>query len=185
MPSRGGTTRGVGARGFTLLEILIVLTILAVLTGTVVLGFGGGSAERDLKGAAQRMALRMELARQRALQRNREWGIYVRADDYAFAEYDPEEASWIEQTDRAFDQNDLPERVALRLRTEGVGQLPFAENDEDTPQIIVFSSGEITPFTVRLEPDWDTAPWLVESDGLARIEAVREGEVAPRGRGRS
>ncbi|MEE8079151.1 MAG: type II secretion system minor pseudopilin GspH, partial [Pseudomonadales bacterium] len=107
-------------RGFTLLEILIVITIVGILTGTVILGFTGADAEQDLKGSAQRMAVRVELARQRALQRNREWGIYVRPDSYVFAEYDPRQQAWVEQEERPFKQSDIPELVELRLKTEGV-----------------------------------------------------------------
>ncbi|MCZ6711740.1 MAG: type II secretion system minor pseudopilin GspH [Gammaproteobacteria bacterium] len=161
-------------RGFTLLEILIVITIVGVLTGTVILGFTGADAEQDLKGAAQRMALRVELARQRALQRNREWGIYIRADAYVFAEYDPREQAWIELEERPFKQSDIPALVELRLQTEGVGELPFADGG-NTPQIIVFSSGEITPFTIYLLPDWNSVAWLVTSDGISRTSAQREG----------
>lgn len=161
-------------RGFTLLEILIVITIVGILTGTVILGFTGADAEQDLKGAAQRMALRVELARQRALQRNREWGIYIRADAYVFAEYDPREQAWIELEERPFKQSDIPALVELRLQTEGVGELPFADG-ENTPQIIVFSSGEITPFTIYLLPDWNSVGWLVTSDGISRTSAQREG----------
>ena len=82
-----------GNSGFTLLEILVVMTIVAILTGTVILGFTGTSVEQDLKGAAQRMAMRVELARQQALQRNREWGIFIRDDGYEFAEFDPDQGA--------------------------------------------------------------------------------------------
>ncbi len=164
-------------RGFTLLEVLVVVVIVGILTGTVILGFTGADMEQELKGAAQRLAVRVELARQHALQRNREWGIYVRDESYAFAELDPETGSWIERSGRPFDQEDLPDAIRLRVATEGVGELPFADG-EDLPQIVVFSSGEITPFTIMLEPDWDTIPWLVSSDGLSRAAASREGDDA-------
>ena len=162
-------------RGFTLLEILLVIAIVGILSGTVILGFTGADAEQELKGAAQRLAVRVELARQQALGRNREWGIYVEADAYRFAEFDPETRKWNERQGRPFEQRDLPPQTGLRLETEGVGQLPFAD-DEDLPQIIVFSSGEITPFTIFIEPDWDTERWLVSSDGISRVKANREGD---------
>jgi general secretion pathway protein H len=165
------------SRGFTLLEILLVIAIVGILSGTVILGFTGADAEQELKGAAQRLALRVELARQQALGRNREWGIYVEADAYRFAEFDPETRTWNERQGRPFEQNDLPAQTGLRLETEGVGQLPFADG-KDLPQIIVFSSGEITPFTIFIEPDWDTERWLVSSDGISRVKANREGDSA-------
>ena len=161
---------------FSLLEVLVVLTILAILTGTVMLSFTGADANQGLKGAAERLALRVELARQRSLTRNREWGIYVEEDGYRFAEFDPDEAVWVEQIARPFDQNDLPERVELSLELEEYDSLPFDEDDA-LPQIIVFSSGEITPFTILLEPEWKAPAWLVTSDGLAPAAANREGDL--------
>ncbi len=165
-----------GPRGFTLLEVLVVITILAVLTATVMLSFTGADRRQALKGAAERVAQRVEMARQRSLTRNREWGIYVEADTYRFAEFDPEQGAWIRQTGRPFDRDDLPDGVRLSLDVEEYDSLPFDEDDE-LPQIVIFSSGEITPFRLRIEPEWRAASWWVESDGLARAEAVTEGEA--------
>ena len=158
--------------GFSLLEILVVLTILAVLTGTVMLSFTGAESEQALKGAAERMAMRIELARQHSLTRNREWGIYVEEAEYRFAEFDPEQRVWTEMVQRPFNETDLPDLVSLDLDLEEYDSLPFDEEDE-LPQILIFSSGEITPFTLLLEPEWETNPWMVTSDGLARVEAAR------------
>lgn len=162
-------------RAFTLLEILVVLTILAVLTGTVMLAFTGADAEQGLKGAAERLALRVEFARQRSLTRNREWGVYVEEDAYRFAEFDPDDGIWVVQVGRPFNQNDLPALVTLALDLGEFEGLPFTD-DEDLPQIVIFSSGEITPFTIELLPEWRTEPWRVSSDGLSRVEAFREGD---------
>ena len=164
------------AAGFTLLEVLVVLTILAVLTGTVMLAFTGADQEQNLRGAAERLAMRIELARQHALTRNREWGIYVEADTYHFAEFDPEQSIWVKQTGRPFDRPDLPALVSLSLDLEEFDSLPFDEND-DLPQILIFSSGEITPFRLLLEPEWRALPWALTSDGLSQVEASRDDEA--------
>ena len=161
------------ASGFSLLEILVVLTVLAILTGTVMLSFTGADAEQALKGSAERMAMRIELARAHSLTRNREWGIYVEDDTYWISEFDPEQRTWVEQTGRPFDDDDLPDLVGLSLDLEEYDTLPFEEEDE-LPQILIFSSGEITPFTILLEPEWQAAPWRVTSDGLAQVSAARD-----------
>jgi general secretion pathway protein H len=163
--------------GFTLLEILVVIVIVGILTGTVIFSFTGADAEQRLKGAAHNLAARVELARQHALQRNREWGIYIERDSSRFAEFDQESGKWVVRENRPFAQSSLPDAVELRLKTEGVGELPFADG-KDLPQIVVFSSGEVTPFTIYLEPDWDTLRWLVSSDGISRVAAEREGDSA-------
>jgi general secretion pathway protein H len=168
-------TAGLNTAGFTLLEILVVMVIVGILTGTVIFSFTGADAEQRLKGAAHNLAGRVELARQHALQRNREWGIYIERDSYRFAEFDLDTGKWLVRENRPFAESGLPDAVVLQLKTEGIGELPFADG-KDLPDIVVFSSGEVTPFTLYLEPDWDTLPWLVSSDGISRVAAHREGD---------
>ncbi len=158
--------------GFTLLELLVVVVLVAILTGTVILGFTGADAEQRLRGSASQLAYTIEMARQYALQRNREWGLYVEPDGVRFAEFDPDERVWQDQTQRPFGSLELMENLELRVESEGLEALSSAER-EDLPQVILFSSGEVTPFTVYLEPGWDTPVWQVRSDGISRTEAIR------------
>ncbi len=159
--------------GFTLLELLVVVTLVAILTGTVILGFTGADQEQRLRGAAEQLAQRMELARQYALQRNREWGVYVDADSVRFAEFDPEQDTWVEQARRPFATLELPANVRLEAESEGLDQLPESERDR-LPKVILFSSGEVTPFTISLMPDWESSPWQLSSDGLSKIDVQRK-----------
>ena len=158
--------------GFSLLELLVVIAIVGILTGTVILGFTGADLEQYLKGEADRFAIRVELARQHALQRNREWGIYVEEGGYRFAEFDPERGVWLERNQRPFNAVTPYDTITLRVETEG-DALPTT-GVKDLPQIIVFSSGEITPFNLYFEPGWDSARWVVQSDGLSSATAERE-----------
>ncbi len=170
-------------RGFTLIEILVVVLIIGVLASVVTLSFTGGNLEQELRGEAERAALRLELARSNALQRNREWGLVVEEGGYRFLELDPHNAAWVEQTERPLRAVDMPANVRLRLETEGF-ELPQLENneaaddDDETrglePNLIIFSSGELTPFTLTLQPQWESVPWKVASDGLSRVRAERD-----------
>ena len=163
------------AGGFTLLELLVVLVIFLVLTGTVVLGFTGADEEQELRGMAERIGARIELARQYSLQRNREWGVFVESGSYRFAELDTAQGQWVNQAYRPFVADGLTPRIAFRVQIEGFDREQFGVDDEDLPNIILFSSGEVTPFKWYLDPAWDAPPWVVSSDGLAEARIDRDG----------
>lgn len=165
-----GSSRRSG--GFTLLELLVVISLAAILTGTVILGFTGADSEQRLRGSADQLAYTVEMARQYALQRNREWGVYVEREELSFAEFDPEQGEWVVQTQRPFGTFDLMANVELRVESEGLERLS-SDDRESLPKVILFSSGEVTPFTLHLEPQWDTQPWTVMSDGISRTRAAR------------
>ena len=178
------------ARGFTLLEILVVVAIIGVLASVVTLSIGSGNLEQELRGEAERAALRIELARSNALQRNREWGLLVEDRRYQFVELDPIAARWNVHGAEPLGLIPMPSGISLRLETEGF-QLPVlgdenedARDDDDEekpllPNLLVFSSGEVTPFTLSFVPEWDAEPWQVSSDGLSRVTAARDEVIAP------
>lgn len=162
------------AGGFTLLELLVVMIIFAILTGTVVLGFTGADEEQELHGMAQRIGARLELARQYSLQRNREWGVFVESDNYRFSEMDSRQGQWIEQAYRPFAADGANPRISFRVEVEGFDREQFGVSDKDLPDIIVFSSGEVTPFKWYLDPAWDAPAWVVSSDGLSESVVDRD-----------
>ena len=162
------------ASGFTLLELLVVMVVFLVLTGTVVLGFTGADEQQELRGMAERIGGRIELARQYSLQRNREWGVFVESDSYRFAELDTGQGQWVEQAYRPFVADGLTPRIAFRVEIEGFDREQFGVSDEELPNIILFSSGEVTPFRWYVEPAWDAQPWIVSSDGLSESRIARD-----------
>ena len=163
-----------GACGFTLLELLVVMVMFLVLTGTVVLGFTGADEEQEIRGMAERIGARVELARQYSLQRNREWGVFVEPDSYRFTELDTGQGQWVDQVHRPFRADGLTRRISFRVEIEGFDREQFGVDDEELPHIILFSSGEVTPFRWYLDPAWDAPSWVVSSDGLEEARIERE-----------
>ena len=161
------------ATGFTLVELLIVVVIVGVLAGVVVLGFVGSDREQNLRTEAERIAALIELARDEALQRNEEWGLVVDDDGYGFRVFDELERRWAEVDERPFQPRTV-EDIRLHVRVDDLDVLKLGKAKRRRPELIIFSSGEQTPFEIELEPSWETTPWIVSSDGLARTQARRE-----------
>jgi general secretion pathway protein H len=161
--------------GFTLIELLVVIAIVAVLAGMIGTSFIGGGQTQAMEGFALRMAQRMELARDRALQRNREWGLYIEEAGYQFAEFNEVTQTWDPYTQRPFNAEAYAKQVQMSAQVEEYQGQTDAEEDS-LPEIILFSSGEVTPFTLTLKST--TVPeliWILDSDGFTRIKARRQG----------
>ena len=156
--------------GFTLVETLVVMVIIAVLAGAVAFNFVGADRERNLRTEVERLGALIELARVQSLQRNEEWGVTLSPDGYAFKVYEAENAAWKAVDDRPFQSRTL-DTATLTVKVESF-ELPESARKE-VPAIVVLSSGELTPFEIQITPKWQSPPWILASDGLSRTEARR------------
>ena len=189
--SRGG--------GFTLLEILLVITIVGILASVVVLGATDVGRHRSIQAEAERLALAVELARTEALHRNEIWGLAVAPNTYQFLQYDDTTTSWSNVERRPFTATPVPEDIQLSVSTAFVdlaangdearrvgrgsdigpgdrfaesGQRPDGESP--APAIAIYPGGEVTPFEIVVSAG-DSAPaWIARSDGIQRTEAMLE-----------
>ena len=93
------------ARGVTLLELLIVLSIMAVVAAMVVPIFTGGVSTAELKGAAREVAAGLRLARSEALATRKETRVVL----------DLEQRSFVVERDAR--TRALPRQIELKLFT--------------------------------------------------------------------
>ncbi len=182
--------------GFTLLELLLVMTIIGILAGTLTLAMSDAGQRQRVQAEAERVALAIELARTEALTRNEIWGLAVSPTGYAFQTYDPAADSWHVLDEAPFQPREAEDgllfaiRANLEQRTEAVenGDAPppfLAREDDDArsaaefPSIAILPGGEITPFEVVVSSG-DLPPWSAVSDGIARVRAEPQGAPEPR-----
>ncbi|MEK8080854.1 type II secretion system minor pseudopilin GspH [Pseudomonas sp. XK-1] len=168
----------VGSRAFTLIELLVVLVILGSLIGLTVLSLGIVGPGRELHSEAERLAGLIGVLAEEAVLDNREYGLLLSPDSYQVLRYDSLTLSWQALPGKP---HRLPAWAELSVELEGAAlALPLpedkAEGDEGVallPQLLLLSSGEMSPFRLRLaERRADGLRLLLSSDGfrLPRVE---------------
>lgn len=134
------------SHGFTLIEILVVVVIVGVLAVALTLAVAG-NAERQLADEAERFRALLAHACGQAELSGREIGAVLDANGYAFRRLDGSE--WRELAEGELRARRWPN--ALRLALERGGRpLELATPERPAPQLVCFSSGELTPFVLTL-----------------------------------
>ena len=166
-------------KGFTLIEILVVMVLLGLLSGVAVFTLGSGKQQRELANEAQRLHALLRMASEEAILSNSEIGFSIDEDGYEFLEYDDEELTWSGSKVSVLKSRSLPEWLAIEFRTEGE-ELKVLGKDEDElkkPDMMLLSSGEVTPFTIILQVEQNSdGQFVISSDGLEDVKLIEPGK---------
>ena len=143
-----------GQRGFTLMELLVVMVLIGVVAGLASLSIGDGAA-RQLRSEAERLAATLRLARDELLitgESDRALGL--RRDGYSFLELvvlDDNTREWHALVDPQLGHR-VFERGLLEAQLEVDGErtsLPQTGGWE--PHIRLGNTGEMTPALITLQ----------------------------------
>ncbi|WP_440996150.1 type II secretion system minor pseudopilin GspH [Arhodomonas sp. SL1] len=167
-------------RGFTLLEILVVLVIMGVILSLAVLRLAPTGSEEGQRIAAQLLA-RLELARDESILRSRPLGVRIEPERYTFLL--AADGAWQPlEGDRALGETRMPGNLRLTVSADGrTARAPGDDGDDadkdPAPSLVFYPSGEVTPFTLELRNTGTDRRWSLEgfADGRLSLEA---GETA-------
>lgn len=147
------------ANGFTLLELLVVITIIAILFTFSVLSIRTNSPEELIEKEARRLNQLIQLALEEAVLKNVEYGLQFNTNGYQFLYYDYESTEWhTMKNDRQLRPRELPFEMEIELAIEETNIIiddnaDSGNNDPNKklkPQVFILSSEEISPeFSAR------------------------------------
>lgn len=140
------------AAGFTLLEVLVVIVIVGILVSLAVLTLGG-RGEARLSEETERLGALLELAREEAVFQARELGLSFWRGGYAFFVMTAGGGWTLLEGDGLLRPRRLPEDIRLSLYVEDLEVSLSLVEKHDAPQVFLFSSGEVTPFTLVLRTE--------------------------------
>lgn len=169
-------------RGFTLIEILVVVVIIGVLAAGAVLAIGTSKRDDTLEKEAQRLEALIAYAREHAELATREFGLRIEADRYEFLVFDPRRGIWHgADADDTLRERDLPPGLRTRLRIEGRDVLlrPLKTGEPLMPQLMLFSNGDVTPFELFLERAGSDLRATLASDEAGAVELTLPQEGRP------
>ena len=140
------------ARGFTLLEVLVVMLIIGVLVSFAVLSISRG--DTSVQDETQRLAALIRLAGQEAVSQGQEFAVEFDSTGYAFLSFDGEKWQPIAD-DELLRPRSLPQELVIDIELEGerltlAGQSPEEEEKATLPRLFLLSSGEMSPFDLTV-----------------------------------
>ena len=169
--------------GFTLIEILVVLVVVGMLVALATITLGGDSLRRDLDNEVQKLFLLMETVSDQAVVNNTELGLVIEEDQYRFLAYNEQAGTWSPPADRLYRPRALPPWLTVTQYIENNAPRLASNEDQPRPDIVMFSSGEITPFELEFNVDQeegsadDNYVHRLVSDGVSRVRWIDPGKA--------
>jgi general secretion pathway protein H len=151
-PSRQG--------GFTLIELLVVVVIVAVIAAALTLSIGGVGGERQLAHQAEQAQALIGYACEQAELTGRNIGLSLKVNGYGFSQLDS--ADWMPLRTSELRDRSWLSGTSSKLSHDG-HLMQIASEYPEKPQLVCFSSGELTPF--RLELALADLPIVYRLDG--------------------
>ena len=195
-PHQSDTARRKHGSGFTLIEILVVLVIVGIVTSVALLSFGILSDDDRLDREARRLSALIGLVADEATTQGRDYGLEIMSTAYRFVEHDPLLDQWFEVVDDDYlAKRDLDEGVEFELFLEEHKVLLHTEaqdikqagnddqqmrrdlTDDYLPHVLILSSGDVTPFELRLVRNADHREVVLTMSLAGKLEIRKDDEL--------
>ena len=176
------------SKGFTLVEILVVVVIMAVVISLAVLSIGVTGRDAQLDEEVRRIEGLVGLLHERALLEGRDFGMRIEPTAYEFVAYDSIRDRWAPMDqEHEFRHRELPKGINFQLQLDSqVVVLKALDRNlassvtPPTPQVAIAASGEGTPFRLTLQREQTQASASVVGDALGKVSHENSDHPAKR-----
>lgn len=152
--------------GFTLIELIVVIVIVAILFTYTTLAIRGNSPADAIKEEAQRLERLIELALEESILRGDEYGIEIFIDGYRFLNF--ADGAWAPITqDAILRERELPENMELETHLE------------DSPLVVDLSTDPLSDDQVELDETGEAEEATTTEKIYPHIYLLTSGEIAP------
>ena len=165
------------SKGFTLVEILVVVVIMAIVISLAILSIGTTGRDTQLDEESRRIEGLVSLLHERALLEGRDFGVRIEPAAYEFVVYEPRRDLWMTlDQEHEFRHRDLPKGLRFQLELDSqivviksIDRNLASKEAPPGPQVAIAASGEGTPFRLTLLRDGTTAKAGVIGDALGKV----------------
>jgi len=171
------------ARGFTLIELMVVVAIIGLVTAGVLLVFSGNKRDTQLDEEAQRLDALFDYVREQAELQTRDYGFRVDETGYNFVVFDVVGNQWrpVDEDDALRDRA-LPADMKPQLVVEGrtvvlKRKKGEKEVDDFAPQVMIFANGDLSSFELGLQREGAEQRARIYTDEQSAIHLLLPGEV--------
>lgn len=157
------------ARGYTLIEILIVLFIISIVTSVALLSISR-SQNRQIESFANELTQLLSLAEEQAMLQPNVLGLSIKDDALQFASYqaatDKKKSVWLPLANSLLSKHSVPNDVDVSIHVNGA-KVSDDEEKNPNPPIVISTNGDMTPFTIYIGKKGEKPRYMIrgETDG--------------------